>query len=79
MLYIPATVCLFGHLSVRAHCSLQNGKLPKVKLRGQVIHVRSNWQNSFEIKRSKVKVIDVESGGPHVAAVIEAALACCLL
>jgi len=33
------------------------------KLRGKVIHARSNWQR-YEVKRSKIKVTGAEKGKP---------------
>jgi len=43
------------------------------KVRGEIIHVRINWQSNFEVMRSKTKVTDsrkVEKGGGHVESVI---------
>jgi len=56
-------------LSVRL-VSTVNSKMEsrsKFKLRRQVIYIRSNWQNNFEVKRSKVsKVTTRKSLSAHI-------------
>ena len=37
------------------------------RLRGEVTHVRSNWQSKFEVKWSKIKVNGGEKRGPYIA------------
>ena len=46
-------------------------------LRAEVTsHVRSNWKNNFEVKRSKIKVTVGRKGRLHIASAIGTALAC---
>jgi len=44
--------------------------------RGGYTHVRSNWQSSFEVKRSMVKVTEAEKEGLHIPLAIGAAYRC---
>jgi len=65
------------HPSVRLYVCMYVCPLPTVnsktenratfRLRGEVTHVRSNWQSKFEVKWSKIKVNGGEKRGPYIA------------
>jgi len=44
------------------------------KLRGEVSHVRSNWQSNFDVKDKRSRSLGRKKGGPHIVSAIGAAL-----